>query len=120
MSTANQLMTAEQLWTMPHNGLRHELIKGELKTMPPSGGEHGVVGVNLTLPLALHVKTNQLGLVFGAETGFILARNPDTVLAPDIAFVRREKNPDQRYSQGLLAGSPGLGSGGHVSRRHSV
>ena len=37
--------------------------------------------------LASHVDAHQLGLVFAAETGFILSRNPDTVRAPDVAFV---------------------------------
>ena len=90
MTTTTQLMTAEELmWLEGPN--RHELIKGELLTMPPPGDEHGAVTMNLILPLALHVKENNLGVLRAAETGFKLETNPDTVLAPDIAFIARER-----------------------------
>jgi Uma2 family endonuclease len=91
MGTTTHLMTAEELFWLPDDGLRHELIKGELLTMSPSGAEHGELVVNLTVPLATYVKQNSLGVVFGAETGFKLETDPDTVLAPDIAFVCRER-----------------------------
>ncbi len=38
-----------------------------------------------------HVRGHKLGRVFAAETGFKLSTNPDTVLAPDIAFVSAER-----------------------------
>jgi Uma2 family endonuclease len=47
--------------------------------------------MNLAAPLTQHVKAKKLGVVFGAETGFKLERNPDTVLAPDIAFLSRAR-----------------------------
>jgi len=84
-------MTAEELIKLPSGRYRYELVKGELLTMSPAGVEHGVVIVNLTTALALHVKNNNLGIVCGAETGFTLERNPDTVLAPDISFIRMER-----------------------------
>jgi Uma2 family endonuclease len=94
MSATTQPMTAEELLLMPRGKFRYELLKGELRKMSPAGSEHGAVIINLTLPLAQHVKANKLGVVFGAETGFKIARNPDTVLAPDIAFVRLERIPE--------------------------
>lgn len=69
MSTITQYMTAEDLWQLPSDGMRHELIRGELQTMPPSGFEHGVVGINLSTPLNQHTKGNQLGLVVGGGDG---------------------------------------------------
>jgi len=69
----------------------HELIKGELLTMPPPGDEHGAVTMNLTGALFIHVKANNLGVLRAAETGFKLESNPDTVLAPDIAFITRDR-----------------------------
>lgn len=91
MSTTTHLMTAEELMTLPDDAMCHELIKGELLTMPPPGDEHGAVTMNLTVPLATHVKANNLGVLRAAETGFKLESNPDTVLAPDIAFIARER-----------------------------
>ena len=70
---------------------RHELIKGELLTMSPAGDEHGAVTVNLTILLGVYVKENNLGVLRAAETGFKLESNPDTVLAPDIAFIARDR-----------------------------
>ena len=59
--------------------------------MSPSGAEHGFVTVNLTAPLATYVKAHRLGFVFGAETGFKLESDPDTVLAPDIGFIAKDR-----------------------------
>jgi Uma2 family endonuclease len=91
MDTTTHFMTAEELFHLPDDGLRHELIKGELLTMSPPGEEHGVITMNLTILLAQHVKAHNLGTMYAAETGFKLESDPDTVLAPDIAFIRRER-----------------------------
>ncbi len=90
MSTATKLMTANELLSLP-GGFRYELVKGELLTMSPAGEEHGAVIMNLAVPLGQHVKANKLGRVYGAATGFKLETDPDTVLAPDIAFIKQER-----------------------------
>ena len=84
-------MTAEELIRLPDDSMCHELIKGELLTMPPPGDQHGAVTMNLTLLLGIHVRANNLGVMRAAETGFKLESNPDTVLAPDIAFIARDR-----------------------------
>ena len=61
--------------------------------MPPAGGEHGDVTMNLSAPMWTHAKTQQLGKVLAAETGFILVRDPDTVRGADIAFVHKDRIP---------------------------
>lgn len=91
MSASTQLMTAEELIKLPRGRFRYELVKGELLTMSPGGEEHGAVIINLALPLAQHVKSHSLGRVYAAETGFKLESDPDTVLAPDIAFIKAER-----------------------------
>lgn len=83
-------MTAEELIRLPDDGYCHELIKGELLTMSPPDDLHGSVTVNLTSLLNVYVKTNNLGGL-RVETGFKLESNPDTVLAPDIAFIARDR-----------------------------
>ncbi len=90
MTTSTNLMTAEELFLLD-DGLRHELVKGELLTMSPPGEEHGAVTMNLSILLGQHIKAHQLGRLYAAETGFKLESDPDTVLAPDIAFIRRER-----------------------------
>lgn len=108
MSTTTQLMTAEELLKLPRGRFRYELIKGELITMSPSGSEHGAIVVNLTVLLAQHVKANNLGIVFGAETGFKIAENPDTVRAPDVAFISQERIPDSGIPKEYWRGAPDL------------
>ncbi len=49
--------------------------------------------MNLAVELGTHVRTHQLGVVYAAETGFTLSRRPDTVRAPDVAFIRRDRLP---------------------------
>lgn len=99
-------MTAEELLKMPDDGYRHELIKGELLTMSPSGYEHGRVAGNLTILLGQYVAANGMGDVCGAETGFKLESDPDTVRAPDIAFVPKEQVGVR--SSGFGSGAPHL------------
>ena len=87
MPASKTLMTAYDLFFLPDDGNRHELVKGELRTMPPAGGLHGSIASRLDHRVRSHVEAHGLGEVFGAETGFYIARNPDVVRAPDVAFV---------------------------------
>jgi Uma2 family endonuclease len=108
MSTAAQLMTADELWRLPDDGMRHELIRGELTTMPPSGAEHGGTTVNLATPLDQHARSHDLGRVLAAETGFVLARDPDTVRAADVAFVEKGRIPRGGLPREFFPGAPNL------------
>jgi Uma2 family endonuclease len=83
-------MTAQELFHLDDDSHRHELIKGELLTMAPPGEEHGGITINLASLLSTHVKRNNLGRLT-VESGFKLESDPDTVLAPDIAFVGRDR-----------------------------
>lgn len=93
---------------MPDDGFRYELVKGELLRMSPTGTKHGEVTMNLAAPLHYHVKLHKLGQVYAAETGFKLETNPDTVRAPDIAFVRTQRIRSQGKLQGYGDGAPDL------------
>ncbi len=55
-----------------------------------------------------HVRTKRLGVVVGAETGFKLKSNPDTVRAPDIAFVSRERVEAEGIPDTYWQGPPDL------------
>lgn len=85
-------MTVEQLLTMPGD-TRHELVDGVVATMSPAGWTHGLVAATLLGHLFPVVADPGLGRVFAAETAFRLARDPDTVRAPDLAFVRGARLP---------------------------
>ena len=84
-------MTADELWKLPDDGMRRELLEGRLRVMAPAGFEHGRVALDLAALLREHVRKMGLGVTSAAETGFVIARDPDTVRAPDAAFVTKER-----------------------------
>lgn len=88
------LMTADELLRSPIPNKRTELVRGVLVVREPAGFRHGAVAAALTSLLRAHVATHGLGLVVAAETGFLLAQDPDTVRAPDVGFVHRDRVPD--------------------------
>ncbi|NQT12175.1 MAG: Uma2 family endonuclease [Planctomycetes bacterium] len=107
MSTTTRV-TADQLLRMPDDGNRYELVAGELRKMVPAGWRHGAAGGNLHSLLGHHVMQCDLGQVFFAETGFLLARDPDTVRAPDIAFIRKQRIEVETPEQAFWPGAPDL------------
>jgi Uma2 family endonuclease len=84
-------MTADELWMLPDDGMRHELLAGRLTVMEPTGFEHGRVACDVLVLLREHVGNLDLGVASAAETGFVIGRDPDTVRAPDAAFVTKER-----------------------------
>ena len=73
-----------------------ELVEGELVEMSRPNGQHGEITMQLGVKIANHVYKHDLGRVTAAETGFILARDPDgkdTVRGLDIAFISANRTP---------------------------
>jgi len=108
MSAQKTLLTAEELLRLPGTGYRYELVKGELIKMPPAGAEHGGVSIKIASRLNVYVEAHKLGAVFAAETGFWLRRDPDTVRAPDAAFLTQERLSEGRLPKGYFEGAPDL------------
>jgi len=84
-------MTAQELFQYSHEPFRTELVRGRLVEMEPAGALHGASAARIGRLLANHVIARGLGEVFGAETGYVLETDPDTVRAPDASFVSRER-----------------------------
>ena len=105
MLATEQITTAEQLFTanLPHC----ELIGGELVMMSPAGFDHGRFASRIVAALENHVTQQGLGVVTTAEAGFQLAHDPDTVRAPDVAFVRAERIPAGGV-KGFFQGAPDI------------
>ena len=82
-------VTADELLAM--GGGRRELVGGRVVEMTPGGADHGETGVRVGAELLAYARAKNLGRVYGADTGFVLRRGPDTVRAPDAAFVRKER-----------------------------
>lgn len=105
MTTETRLMTAEDLWQLPDDGQRHELVDGVLITMPPNSAAHGQVAATFGTALWKYVETHKLGVPL-ATCGYILRRNPDTVRAADISFIRQARKA--RLEEGYPTRAPDL------------
>jgi Uma2 family endonuclease len=90
---APALMTAEDLLHTSFPNKQVDLVRGVPVVREPPGLRHGRVAVELAVQLVTHVRAQDLGQVY-VEAGFKLARDPDTVRGPDIAFISRARLPD--------------------------
>ena len=99
-------VTADELYAMPEDGFKYELVRGELVRMPLGGFLHGVIGATVGWHLGSHVDNLRLGTVLAADTGFQLAE--DHVLAPDGAFVSESRIPASGSPEEFFPGAPDL------------
>ena len=106
MSNTTRLVTADELERMPEDDYRYELVRGRLIRMSPVAPRHGDVTAAILAALWQHVRSKALGRVW-TEVGFRPAGNPDTVRAPDVAFVRHDRLP-AKDSRGFFRGAPDL------------
>jgi len=84
-------MTARQLERVTIPGKTTELVRGRLLVKEPPGTDHGRIAASLTILVGSFVLAHRLGAVYAQDTGFRIASNPDTVRAPDLAFVAAER-----------------------------
>jgi Uma2 family endonuclease len=114
MSTTTRLITADELLVMPHrdergNYCRLELIKGNLFVKELFSPAHGMLCSDIGAAISTFVEAHDLGLVFGTGTGFIVERNPDTIVGVDAAFVSRERLSEVEDFDFFLPFAPDLG-----------
>ena len=101
-------VTAEDLASLPDDGHRYDLIRGELFRMPPSEHHHGGPAGEIASHVGAFNLRERLGKLYVAEAGFVLARDPDVVVAPDVAFVRTERLRPWSKQRGFLPIAPDL------------
>ena len=99
-------LTVEAAWSLNPPGL-WELVEGRFVFMSPAGARHGRVVARLTRALGDFVEARQLGVVLAGDVGFVLRRSPDTVRAPDIAFLTAARVP-ARLPAEFMTGAPDL------------
>lgn len=100
-------LTIEEFERLPDEESRMDLVRGVVVREPPAGFEHGRMDVRIAYQLHGFVEEHGLGMVVGAETGFVLQRDPPTVRAPDAAFVAEARIPSERV-EGYFPGPPDL------------
>ncbi len=106
-SVAPKLLTAEEFRHSGDNGIRRELVAGEVVVSKPLGGIHGVIARRLSARLGEWADSGSLGVV-GTESGFILDRNPDLVRGPDVYFVAAANIPPSGVPEAFWPLAPTL------------
>jgi putative restriction endonuclease len=102
-------LSVDDLYGTPDDyGLKHELESGLLVAEPAPGARHGYSAARMCRLIATHVDERGLGVVFGNDTGYVLARSPDTVRGPDVSFVARERLGQVELPVGPFPGAPDL------------
>ena len=93
---------------MPDDGFRHELQAGLLVSEPLPGARHGRIAIRIGYRLEDHVRRHRLGVVVGNDSGFVLARFPDTVRGPDVAFLSADRQCAVQDELRFIPGAPDL------------
>ena len=108
MSTPTTAAIAEQLLQMPEDDVRYELDQGEVIDIPPAGARYGRIASRIDRRLGRYVEENAVGEVFTDDAGFVLSQDPDTVRAPDVAFVSADRLPEGELPSAFLELAPDL------------
>ncbi len=108
MTVGKTLLTAEDLFRLPDECGRYELLHGELVEMSPAGARHNKIMGKVTHYLLGYVEPRGLGEVLPGDTGILLARNPDHVRAPDVCFISAARLPAEDIATGYLELVPDL------------
>jgi Uma2 family endonuclease len=103
-----RLVTADELQAMPDDGKQRELVRGKLVVVSPSSARPSAIAINLAIHLGAFVKQHRLGRCLGADGGYRLASQPDTVRAPNVSFIRSEQLPGGRLPDTFFPGAPDL------------
>jgi Uma2 family endonuclease len=92
-TTRTKLLTAEEFFLLPDpgDGSQQELVRGEVVTMPPPGGLHGVTCLKTGRRIGNFVEDNDRGTVASNDTGFITERDPDSVRGPDLSYWAKDR-----------------------------
>jgi Uma2 family endonuclease len=94
-------LTAEEAFSLDLSD-RWELVGGRVVELSPVKKRHGRIFARLARRMEEVVERDRLGEVYAGDVGFILRRNPDTVRAPDLAFITTARLPateEEGFSQ---------------------
>jgi Uma2 family endonuclease len=107
MPAHERWVTAEEFSRIPNDDYHYELVEGRVVRVSPPGSRHAVLAMQIAAILHGYVMEHGLGRAM-MPAGFTLARNPDTVREPDVAFVRQDRIPEAGIPDGYWPGPPDL------------
>jgi Uma2 family endonuclease len=82
-------LTIDDLIAIPEDGIRRELINGELITLDSPSSDHQTILKNVFFAVESFLRKNKLGKLYFAPVDVIL--EPHKVLIPDLVFVTTER-----------------------------
>jgi len=97
-----KLWTIEEVARLPDDAFRYALIRGVLYRMPPPKARDGRIISTMTRHVGNFVDERHLGVIYD-QSGFIFTLDPDTLLGPDLSFVRQDRVPDDEDAYPILA-----------------
>lgn len=105
----DRLLTTDDLLALPDDGQHeYELVRGKLVPMPPPNWRSSAVATSVVIEMGSFVKQHRLGMCLGADGGFILEHDPDTVRIPDCSFIRAERVEREAPERGIWPSAPDL------------
>lgn len=108
IETKPALLTAEDLLRLDSEGVRGELIQGELHETMPAGLNHGRIVMKLGALQMNFILPRSLGVLAGSDSGVLLECDPDTVREPDLAFTLAARLPPDGPYDGYAEVVPDL------------
>jgi Uma2 family endonuclease len=97
-------LTYDDYLVLPNDGLRYEILDGDLEMTPAPSPRHQAVSRNLQRLLDRHVTDNRLGCIYDAPIDVILA--PTTIVQPDLLFLAAARQ--HLVSERAIEGPPDL------------
>jgi Uma2 family endonuclease len=105
MATTTNLLSWQAFEQLPDDGTHHEILEGELQTLPPPKSGHSIVAKRVWRGLlALEDKGLAEAL---SEAGYKLSQDPATWIQPDVSLLRKERAQHTPHD-GYFLGAPEL------------
>ena len=84
-------VTIDDMYHMPKDGQKYELVDGEV-VVSPAGINHAEIVIKIAHIIATFLDDHPIGKVFGDNVGIIFPTG--NLRSPDVSFVRMDKFPD--------------------------
>ena len=84
--------TVEDLLNMPYDGLKRELVDGEI-VLSPAGWKHSQITIKISHILATFLEEHPVGKIGGPDLGVWMSNR--NLRCPDVTYVRNEKLPKE-------------------------
>lgn len=102
-----RLLTVREVEESPPEG-HWELIDGELVPVTPTSLKSTMTTHRIGRLVGNYVDEHELGAMTSAEGGFVLFPDRETLLAPDVAFIRKDRVPPEEERNRFARLAPNL------------